>query len=374
MDTHDEDEHALAAPLSIERVSAVRARVSGREVAWFAGCDYLGLAHDPRVIEAARASLAEHGASCSASRTTTGTSPAHVELERAIARFLGVEDAVLAANGYLANSVAVQGLAAEIDLALVDPASHVSVKDALHASGVRVEELELSRAEDCVRSGRVRAERVAVLVDGSYPSRGELTPLAELGAWLEHGARVLVVDDAHGIGVLGARGRGACEHFGLAHERLVITGTLSKALGGYGGFVAGSRALVERMRARANAYAGATPIPPAFARAGLAAIAIVEREPERLARLRSNVDRLRHAWRAMELDVARFHSPVFTFRLANETATHAAHVELLEKGFLVPHVHYPDGLGGYLRVALSSEHDARAIDELARAVRRVLGR
>lgn len=357
--------------LRVERTSAVTARVDGRDALWFAGCDYLGLAHHPDVVSALVAEARAHGVSASASPTTTGTSPAHVELETRIARFLGVEAALLVADGYLSNLVALQSFDDQLGSALVDRRSHVSMRDALRATNVP------ERVYDTAAEARLLfvdgALRPCVLAtDGLFPAAKYIAPLTELAPLLEVGLEAIVVDDCHGVGVLGARGRGTCEHFGVADERIVITGTLSKALGAFGGFVAGSRARIASAREHAIAWSGATPIPPALARAGLAALDVVEREPARLARLRANVARLRSTFTRLRLAVSDFDNPVATFALPNADAMRRAHATLLERGLLVPFVHYPDGLGGYLRIALSSEHEREHLDALEAGLERVL--
>ncbi|MBI5364566.1 MAG: pyridoxal phosphate-dependent aminotransferase family protein [Planctomycetes bacterium] len=338
--------------------------VRGREVLWFAGCDYLGLAHHPDVVAALVAEARVHGVSASASPTTTGTSPAHVELETRLARFLGVESALLVADGYLSNLVALQALAPELDELLVASGSHVSVQDAARATGLDVREWS---------GGPPSFEgRSAIATDGLFPSAGRVAPLDELVPLLDRGLAALVVDDCHGLGVLGARGRGTCEHFGARHARLVITGTLSKALGAFGGFVAGRRAFVAAAREHAHAFAGATPIPPALARAAIAAVDVVEREPARLARLRANIARLRGALARHGRVMSEFDNPVATIALKDAAAMEHAHELLLDLGLLVPFVQYPDGLGGYLRIALSAEHAPEHLDRLEAGLARVL--
>ncbi|MFO1008458.1 MAG: pyridoxal phosphate-dependent aminotransferase family protein [Planctomycetota bacterium] len=362
-----------APPLHIERTSSTTARVNGRDALWFAGCDYLGLAHHPAVVEALTREARAHGVSCSASPTTTGTSPAHVELEARLARFLGVEAALLVADGYLSNLVALQSFGDELSSALVDRRSHVSLRDALRATNVPEREYDTAaEARLLFAEGALRP--CVLATDGLFPAAKHVAPLDALVPLLDLGLEALVVDDCHGLGVLGARGRGTCEHFGVAHERIVITGTLSKALGSFGGFVAGSKARIAAARRHAIAWAGATPIPPALARAGIAALDVLEGEPERRERLRANVARVAREFARLGLPVSGFENPVATFSLPSAAAMERAHAELLDAGLLVPFVQYPDGLGGYLRIALSSEHAQDHVDALVRGVERVLAR
>lgn len=362
--------------LEVERVSATKVVIAGRELTAFSGCGYLGLAQHPELVASATRELAAHGLGVAASRTTSGTSAAHVELEHALARFLGTPAALLSADGYLSNLLAAQALSAHVELALVMEGSHVSVIDAVHATfpqRATVRNVHDVRVAVNAASGR----NCALFTDGLFASARRVAPLAELVALLDDPddeLAALVVDDAHGVGVLGARARGSCEHAGVAHERLLITGTLSKALGSFGGFIAGHARFIAHARAHSQAYAGATPVPTAYARAAQAALEIVEREPQRLARLRAAIARLRAGFVRLGLPVSEFDNPVFAFAPPDGVDTQRVHAALLRDGFFVPDVEYPDGLGRYLRVALCSEHDARAIDALLEALARALGR
>ena len=375
--------------------SATSVVIDGRTLLSFAGCNYLGLAHHPRVIAALSESLGAHGISCGASRETTGNSTAHEDLERDVARFLRTPSALLVPDGYLANLVAAQGLAPDHELVLVDERSHASIADALAAAGWRTVEYRHASASAAAREleralttaagreiGPVRATnrsgpRIAIFTDGVFPAHGTMAPLRELLALLPDERGTLVVDDAHATGVLGASGRGTCEHFGLDDPRVVITSTLSKALGCFGGLVAGSEERVRSIRERSRAFAGSSPIPPALARAGSAAIGELESDPSRLARLRANTARLRERFGALRLPAHELDVPVFAFALDAPERMRRVHEELLERGILAPCIRYPDGVhdrGSWFRIALSSEHTREHIDRLADALRSALGR
>lgn len=356
------------ARLALEAAGAARARVAGRDVATFAGCDYLGLAHDPEVGAALRAGLARYGLSAGASRATTGNTAAHEELEADLARFLGLEAALLVPDGYLSNLVALQGLAHRVRAAVVDREAHVSLRDALAAVAIPSAEYDFCDARAAREATRAAGgAAVAILTDGAYPVMRGIAPLAELLAALPPDG-LLVVDDCHGTGVLGRRGRGSHERAGVADPRLCVTGTLSKALGAFGGFVAGTRALVGDVAARSRAFAGSTPIPPAVAAAASAAIRVVEREPERVARLRANAERARRVLRAAGVGTHDLPLPVQAWQARSPEAGDRAHHALLARGVLIPHVRYPDGLGSYFRLAVSAVHDDAAFERLAAAL------
>jgi 7-keto-8-aminopelargonate synthetase-like enzyme len=356
--------------------TATTLEIEGRELLSFAGCSYLGLAHHPRVIEALHAGLENQGISSGASRATSGNSVAHVELEEHAARFLGCEAALLVPNGYLANLVVAQGLAADHDLALVDARAHASTRDALAASGWNVAEYAHADAGDASRVLREhRPSSVAIFTDGVYPASKTIAPLRDLLALLPRDRGTLVVDDCHASGVLGARGRGTCEHFGLSDPRIVITTTLSKAFGCLGGLIAGTAQVVERVRERSRAFVCASPIPPALARAGSAAIRELEEHPERLARLRANASRLREHFAKLDLPAPELDLPVFAFTLRPAERMERVQRALLERGIFVPMLRYPDGFDdehGYLRVAVNAEHSPADVGRLSRELESAL--
>lgn len=369
--------------LLFERSTATTAVLGEREVVSFAGCNYLGLAHHPAVIDALKRAVGEHGIGVAASRETSGNRRAHEQLEKDAARLLGTEAALLVPDGYLANLVIAQAIAPDHSLALVDAASHASIRDALSAVGLRT--LEYSSAADATRIADAhRSDSIVVFTDGVFPSQRRLAPLPDLLEILERRAGVLIVDDCHGFGVLGPCGRGVLEHFGLSDRRIVITTTLSKAFGCQGGLIASTQERVERVRTRSRAYVGSTPIPPALACAASAALRVFESDPARLQRLRANAARLRETFLALGLPVSDFENPVFPFTLASPARMRSAHEALLSAGLLVPFIQYPGGpadfgsnrtfehsgesageTGGYLRLALTAEHTRAEIDRLA---------
>jgi 8-amino-7-oxononanoate synthase len=356
--------------LSIERSTAATVTIGGRELVLFAGCDYLALAHHSRVLAALERGVAEFGLSSAGSRETTGNTVAHDDLERDLARFFGVEAALLVPDGYLSNLIFAQGLPPEIDTVVVDRESHVSVRDAIAATGRRERIypfLDTNAARGAVES--LGGAPCALFTDGVFPVMRGVAPLKELLQLLPTEG-VLVVDDCHGVGVLGARGRGAIEHCELRDPRIVITGTLSKALGCFGGFVAGSREHIERTRARSRAYVGSTPIPPALARAASEALRIVDDEPERRRRLLDHVLAVRAVFRAAERPFNAVPFPVFSFQLASHEEMERTYQSMLAEGLLVPYVHYPDSLGGYFRVVVRADHRTDHIERLVSALQR----
>ncbi len=330
----------------------------------FAGCDYLGLAHHPSVVSALERGLAEFGVSSSGSRATTGNATAHDELEADLARFFGVEAALLVPDGYLSNIVVAQALPTGLGTILVDHESHVSVRDALVVSGRAVHEYAFADAGSARETAKQHARGpFAIFTDGVFPVLRALAPLRDLLELLPMDG-LLVVDDCHGVGVLGERGRGSAEHAHVSDRRVLVTGTLSKSLGCFGGFVVGAREHVERARANSRAFVGSTPIPPALARAASTALDVIDSDPRLRARLFEHTSRLRALFSRLGLPVGAVPFPVFALRLAPRARMERVRDELAARGLLVPCVDYPDGQGGYLRIALRATHTDAQVDAL----------
>lgn len=358
--------------LSIDASTSSTVTIDGREFVLFAGCDYLALAHHPSVIAALERGTRQYGVSSAGSRETTGNTVAHDELERDLARFFGVEAVLLVPDGYLSNLIFAQGLPPGIATVLCDRESHVSVRDAIAAAGRATREYAFVDARSAAEAMRgLDGAPFALFTDGVFPVLREFAPLASLLSLLPRDG-VLVVDDCHGVGVLGARGRGSVERAGISDARVVITGTLSKALGCYGGFIAASREHVERTRAHARAYVGSTPIPPALACAASAALRVIDEEPRRRARLAEHTLRVRALFQRLGLPLNAAGVPVFAFQLDSSHRMEHVYTELLARGLLVPCVHYPDGLGGYFRLALRADHSDTQVDALIGALLEVL--
>ncbi len=270
--------------------------VSGHAVADFSSNDYLGLASDPRVAAAAIAALGEDATGAAAARLISGNHPAHETLERDIARFKQTDAALLFGSGYLANTSVIPALAGPRDAIYTDALNHASLIDGCRLSHAEVRVLPHGDAgafAAALGADRGRFRRRLIVVDGVFSMDGDLAPLGELTEIArEHGAW-MYVDDAHGTGVLGAHGRGTAEHFGVEGSVEIMMGTLGKAFGVAGAYVAGSRPLIDYLTNRARGFVFTTGSPPALAAAATTALRIARTEPERRDRLRAVARRLR---------------------------------------------------------------------------------
>lgn len=347
-----------------------RVEIAGRVLANFASNDYLGLAADPTVLAAARSALAEGGFGSGASPLVAGRGPRQAELERTLAEFEGQEDAILFPTGYAANSGTLAALIAPGDLVFCDRLNHSCLVDGCRLSGAA---LRVYRADRLERL----AERLAaatgyesrwIVTDGVFGMDGHVPPLADLCDLAERYGAALVVDEAHGTGVLGDLGRGACERCGVEDRVAVRTGTLSKAAGALGGFVAGPRTLVDYLWHHARPQKFSTALPASVCAAAAAAVRLMAAEPERRVRLASFSDRLRLRLREAGLTVlGEAGVPIVPVILGDPDRAVQTGLEMERRGFLAAVVRPPTVPRGTsrLRISLSAAHDIETVDALA---------
>jgi 8-amino-7-oxononanoate synthase len=358
--------------LSISAGSATTITLDKKRVVAFAGCNYLGLAHHPRVVAALQRGAEEYGISTTASRETTGNTTVHDSLERALSDWLGQEDAVLLADGYTANIGVCQALARTHAVAIIDAKAHRSLRSAAVGAGMQVFEYEHRSPESaawlCEQFGD---QGVALLTDGVFAADGAVAPLPDLLRVLPRERGTLVVDDCHGLCVLGSGGEGTVAHFNLRDDRLVITTTLAKGLGCYGGAVLGSRGLVASVRRYADVYRRSTPVPTPIACAALEAVSVLRSNPDLLARLRENSHIMRQGLRGLGLRTSDAQVPIFTFMLQPAERMETLHDAILDAGYYAPLIEYPGGPGErFFRLSVTAVHTRAQIEGLIQAMRR----
>ena len=357
-------------PRTVDGREGCRVVVGGRELVSFASNDYLGLACDPQVAEVAAEAVRRHGVGSGASRLVTGTLPPHVELERRLAAFKGGESAIVFATGYMANVGAISAIAGKGDVVFSDALNHASIIDGCRLSGAEVvvyPHLDMDALDErLARYGAYR--RRLVVSDGVFSMDGDMLDLPRfLDVCRRHDA-FSMVDEAHALGVVGATGRGLCEHFGCGHPDLMM-GTLSKALGSAGGYVAGSAAVVEYLRQRARPYIFSTAPDVAAVAGALAALGRLESEPGRVARLRENVRVFVAALAENGVEVST-ESAIVPIPVGDEREAVRASEKLAERGFLVPAIRYPTVARGAarLRAAVQYWHEESDLFAAARSV------
>ena len=355
---------------TLEGPCGAQVRVAGRDVLNFSSNDYLGLAADPRLAEAASRAARRWGSGAGASRLITGTLGVHRELEERLASLKGAESAVLFSTGYQANLGVLQALMPEGTI-FSDRLNHASIVDACRLSRAAK---AVYRHTDPGHLGELLeahrgAPRRLVVTDGVFSMDGDVAPLPELAHLASSHGALVVVDDAHATGVLGG-GRGTAHHCGVDPRDLVQMGTLGKALGSFGAFVACAAPVRDLLVNRARSLIYTTAPPPSAAGAALEALRIVAGEPDRVQRLRENAGRLRSGLRAAGFAVPDDPTPIVPVVLGDNRTTLRWAEVLWERGFWVHPIRPPTVAEGTsrLRVTVSSAHGAADLDALCGAL------
>src|SRR3989475_2488692 len=353
---------------TIDSAPGPEVKLEGRRILLFPSNNSLALATHPRVTEAAITAVRRYGVGAGASRLVSGSLRPHRELEARLAAFKRVEAALVFPTGYQANLGLITTLAEACSVLYADRLCHASLIDACRLCDAP---LRVYRHRDHAQLTRLlqrkRAPHPALVVtDGVFSMDGDLAPLPELDKVAEQAGVTVVVDDAHGTGVMGATGRGTVEHFGLEGQPLVQMGTLSKALGRLGGFVAGSRDLIEYLVNRARAFIYTTALPPAQAAAAIAALDVIEDEPERRERLWVLRRRLHAGARQAGSDTLDSRSPIIPLLIGDAGAALRLSETLLSHGIYAPAIRPPTVPAGTSRIRLSvtAGHTPAQIDHL----------
>ena len=345
--------------------------VDGRRAILLCSNNYLGLATDPEVVGAARDAAARFGAGSGSSRLISGTLALHSALEEQIARWKGAERALVFSSGYHANLGVIQALVGRGDLVLSDELNHASLIDGCRLSRAEVRVYPHKDVDALARElAGARARRVLVVTDSVFSMDGDRAPLVEICALAErHGAAVMV-DEAHATGLVGATGSGLVEELGLHGRVLVEMGTLGKALGSFGAYVAGSASLVELLVNRARTFIFTTGLPPAAVGAAQAAIEIVRREPQRRERAWRNARAIHAAIASAGVEMPPLESPILPVVLGEEGRTMQACERLLERGVFVQGIRPPTVPPGTsrLRATVMATHSDEQIARAGSAI------
>ena len=345
---------------------------AGREVLLLSSNDYLGLATHPEVIRAAIQATEQYGTGSGASRLISGTLPPHSDLETSLARFKGTEAALLFGAGYLANIGLIPNLIGQGGLILADRLCHASLIDGCRLSRA---DLRVFRHRDCAHLESLLRRRrtnrpTLIITEGLFSMDGDLAPLWDLASLAERYEATLYVDDAHGTGIMGPSGRGTIEHFGLEERIPFHMGTLSKALGNHGAYIVGSNDLIQYLVNVTRPFIFTTALPPAIAAAAVAAVAVIQHEPERRMRLWSNRQRLFNGMQRLGFRMTQTVSPILPI-LVGDAATASVFAErLLAHGIYASAIRpptVPDGTSR-IRFTVTSEHTTEQIDEALHAL------
>ncbi|HEU0141998.1 MAG TPA: glycine C-acetyltransferase [Bryobacteraceae bacterium] len=355
-------------------------RFDGREVINLASNNYLGLANHPKLVEAALDATRRLGVGSGAVRTISGTMAIHMELEQKIARFKNVEACVVFQSGFAANAGTVSAILGPDDHIISDQLNHASIIDGARLSKAKI---HVFPHKDVAAAGRILSEldgapgRKLLISDGVFSMDGDIAPLPELTAVAERHSAIMMVDDAHASGVLGRAGRGTIDHFGLHGRVHVQVGTLSKAVGVLGGYVCGSRDLIDFLYHRARPFLFSTSHPPAVAAACMAAFEIMENEPERIEALWDNTKYFQAALASAGFDTGASETPITPILVGEAKTAHAFSRALFEEGLFATGIGYPTVPEGKARIRTivtathTREQLDRAVEILARVARRM---
>jgi len=363
---------------TIEGRSGAVVQMAGQAVINFASNDYLGLAWDDRLMQAAIAAIQEYGTGSTGSRLVSGHRDLHEQLERAIADLKQTEAALVFSSGYLANLGTVSALAGKRDLILSDQYNHSSLKQGAVLSGATVLDYahcDMVQLRALLEQHRDRHRRCLLLTDSVFSMDGDLCPLPELLALAETFGAMLLVDEAHATGVLGAMGGGCVEHFGCTGRTIVQVGTLSKALGSLGGYVAGSATLIDYLRNRAAGFIYTTGLSPAATAAALAAVAIVQQDPDRRAQLWQNVTQLKQTLSQQlaanidgDIKLLPSASPILCLQVASPAIVLHLGKALRQAGIFAPAIRPPTVPTSRLRLTLMATHEGEHLQRFTTAL------
>jgi len=340
--------------------------IDGKSILMFGSNSYLGLTNHPEVKKAAIEATEHYGTGCSGSRFLNGSLDIHRKLEEELAELVGLPAAVVFSTGFQANLGVISSMVDRGEYVITDRMDHASILDGCRLSFGRklkfvhndVEDLERVLRSLPPESGKL------VVVDGVYSMEGDIAPLPEITKLCDRYRAALMVDDAHGIGVMGRSGAGTVNHFGLEKKVSIIMGTFSKSLASLGGFIAADEDTIEFLKHRARALIFSASMPPSNVEAVRAALRIMKREPERIARLWENTTRMRDGLRAIGYDTGLSETPIIPVRVGDSLTAFKMCKELQNEGVFVNPVVAPAVPEGdcILRVSLMATHTPEQVD------------
>ena len=380
VDAHIRDLHerGLFRPLPVlESPQGPRIRIGGRELINMSSNDYLGLANDPALREAAMAGAKRWGGGAGAVRTIAGTLDVHQALEAEIAAWKGVEATLVFQSGFAGNLGTIPALVGRGDVILSDELNHASIIDGCRLSRAEIRRFAHADADSLREqlAGCTADQRKLVVTDGVFSMDGDIAPLPDICDAAEAYGAMVMVDDAHGSGVLGRGGRGSVDHFGLHGRVQVQLGTLSKAIGSMGGYIAGSQALRDYLTHTARPVLFSTSHPPAVVETTRAAIRVLTREPERVERLWDNARFFKQGLSDLGMDLGRSATPITPVIVGEAERAHALSDRLRQRGVFVQSVAFPTVPrdAARVRAMVSAAHSrddlSQAIDAFGKAMR-----
>ncbi len=359
----------------VEQAEGPYVLVNGRKLLLMCSNDYLGLASHTALRDAARSAMERYGFGSGASRLVSGTNPLHHELEQRLALFKGTEAALVFNSGYAANTGVIPAVAETGDVILSDSLNHASIIDGCRLSKARVEVYrhgDMDHVESLLKAN-MSARRRLIVTDGVFSMDGDMAKLPDLVRLAEKYDAVLMVDDAHATGVLGKYGKGTVEHFGLVGRVPIQMGTLGKALGSFGAYVAGDRDLIDYLMNRSRSFIFSTALPPAICAASVAALDIVEQQPALREKLWKNRDRFARGLLSLGLAIGPSETPIVPVMIGDTAKTNKAAEKLIDHGIYATAIRPPTVPEGSSRIrcTVMAPHDMPDIDKALEAFARL---
>ncbi|MEN2995299.1 MAG: pyridoxal phosphate-dependent aminotransferase family protein [Thermodesulfovibrio sp.] len=358
----------------IESAQGPEVIMNGRKMIMIGSNNYLGLTNHPKVKEAAINAIKKYGTGCAGSRFLNGTLDIHVELEEKLARFMRKEAALIFTTGFQVNLGVISSLVGKDDVVIIDKMDHASIVDGCRLSFGEVKRYRHNDMEDLERVLKeCEGKPALVVVDGVFSMEGDIVKLPEVVALCKkYGAR-LMVDDAHGIGVLGATGRGTAEHFGLENEVDMIMGTYSKSLASIGGFIAGQKDVINYIKHFARSFIFSASPPPASVAAVSAAIDIIESEPERREQLWKNTNKMLKGFRELGFDIGVAETPIIPVIVGEDELAFKFVMMLQEEGIFANVAVSPAVPPGkaLIRTSYMATHTDEHLDRVLEAFKKV---
>lgn len=353
---------------TIESPQGAWLMVDGRRVLNFCSNNYLGLANHPKLVEAAQKAVNQMGVGPAAVRSIAGTMTLHVELEKRLAAFKGVEAAITFQSGFTANLATIPALVGKEDVIFSDRLNHASIIDGCRLSGAKIiayEHNDVQSLEEQIKANLSQYRRALIVTDGVFSMDGDIAPLPEIYEVARKYEILLMVDDAHGEGVLGKGGRGIVDHFGLHGKVDVEVGTLSKAFGVVGGVVAGNAVIIEWLRQRGRPFLFSSAVTVPDAAACLAAIELLENSTELVEKLWENARYFKAEMKRLGFDTGVSETPITPVMLGEAPLAQQFSRELFEQGVFAMAIGYPTVPKGKarIRVMISAAHSTDDLDK-----------
>lgn len=376
---HQQRQHSLYRQRDIlNSPQGIQVELQGKSYLSFCSNDYLGLANHPRLVAAAKSALDHAGVGSGAAHLISGHHQFHHELEQQLAEFVGSEAALVFSTGYMANTGVISALLGKADVIFADKLNHASLVDGCLLSRARLLRYrhgDMEHLQQLLQQGNTTAKNTGMLVtDGIFSMDGDMAPLTALSHLAKQHQLWLLLDDAHGFGVMGNRGRGTLEALNLSSQDVnIVVGTFGKAFGTFGAFVAGSRELIETLIQRCRSYIYTTALPPSIAAATSESLFLVTQENWRREKLRENIAYFRRIMAQLGLNLLPSCSPIHALLVGTSERALLLSQQLRQQGLLVQAIRPPTvpAGGARLRITLCSTHEPRHIDQLGNALKQL---